>query len=92
MNAWDVYEVIEDIEQTRIDTVFFVENMDARDVYNSLVNHDGYSQDIVVRNAQIEKLLEYNTLHSIEDLSYYSNIDLQWLEDNYEYPKNRLLF
>lgn len=44
MQAWNVY-----LNGRNIDKVFFVEDMSAEDVKRSLVNHDGYHQDIFVK-------------------------------------------
>ena len=41
MSSWDVI-----YRGKVIDTVFFLSNMDYWEVYNSLVNHDGYPPEI----------------------------------------------
>lgn len=43
---WDVY-----LNEVLIDTVWFDEDIVSQEVYNSLVNHDGYNSDIVVLKA-----------------------------------------
>ena len=51
--AWNVY-----LNGKLIDTVFFSSNCDGgakitqEDVYDSLVNHDGYNPNIVVKRAR----------------------------------------
>ena len=44
MKAWAVF-----LGNRWIDTVFYVENMSAEDVKRSLVNHDGYHPNIVLK-------------------------------------------
>ena len=41
MREWDVY-----LEGYVIDTVFFTRDMTEGEIYNSLVYHDGYDEDI----------------------------------------------
>ena len=48
MNAWNVYRPRENWFYFW-DTVFFADGIDANEVYLSLVNHDGYPKDIIVR-------------------------------------------
>lgn len=49
MQAFNVY-----LNKRLIDTVFYDKNaiVSVDDVYNSLVNHDGYDSRIVVRKAR----------------------------------------
>lgn len=44
MNAWNVY-----LNGRLIDTVFFDKTCDEHWVYDSLVNHDGYNPNIIVK-------------------------------------------
>lgn len=44
--AWDVY-----LHGQKIDTVFVSPKDDKKEVYDSLVNHDGYDPEIVVCRA-----------------------------------------
>jgi len=46
--GWDVYLKVND-KMKWIDKVFFNKSMDAKEVKDSLVNHDGYSSGIVVK-------------------------------------------
>lgn len=46
--AWDVYRIKRDGSLQHIETVFFDPDMDHEDVKRSLVDHDGFSPDIVV--------------------------------------------
>lgn len=52
--GWDVYAAFRRygetaIEYKHMDTVFFDSSMDADEVKRSLVSHDGYPDDILVR-------------------------------------------
>ena len=47
--AYNVYLKNEDGEYVEIDMVFYNSKQDTEDVKRSLVNHDGYSPNIVVR-------------------------------------------
>ncbi|UKM53890.1 hypothetical protein VL2_gp077 [Pseudomonas phage vB_PaeM_VL12] len=47
MQAWDVF-----LDGQLIDTVFFDVMADTEEVRKSLINHDGYHSDIVVKEAQ----------------------------------------
>lgn len=46
-NAFTVY-----LRGREIDTVYFQTGIDARYVYDSLVNHDGYNPEIVVKQRK----------------------------------------
>jgi hypothetical protein len=52
MQAFKVYE-----NGKHIDTVFFVESMTAEEVRKSLINHDGYSEEITVKKGHSMKTL-----------------------------------
>lgn len=52
MNAWDVYLPQANGRNKHIDTVFYdASYKDADEVKRSLVNHDGYPPNIIVRKA-----------------------------------------
>ena len=46
MKAWNIIR-----NGQIIDTVFYARNLTLHDVRDSLINHDGYGVDIVVRSA-----------------------------------------
>ena len=46
-NAFDVY-----LRGKQIDTVFFQTGIDVKYVYDSLVDHDGYNPEIVVKQRK----------------------------------------
>jgi hypothetical protein len=46
MTTWNVY-----VGRKQIDTVFYTKNCDAEYVRTSLINHDGYPYNIVVRKG-----------------------------------------
>lgn len=50
MIAWNVY-VDRAYPDWLIDTVFYTSDCDAEYVRNSLINHDGYPANIIVRKA-----------------------------------------
>jgi hypothetical protein len=52
-NAWRVYREWKKGEYIHIDTVFFNDGIEAVEVRNSLVNHDGYAPDIIVKKERI---------------------------------------
>jgi len=47
MTAYNIY-----LKGKIIDTVFYTEQCDKQYIYNSLVNHDGYDQNIIVRKRR----------------------------------------
>jgi len=47
MKAYEVW-----LDEKLIDTVFFLEDMSLSEVWSSLVNHDGYSEDIIVMGVK----------------------------------------
>lgn len=49
--AWDVYRPSKKVYNGLVywDTVYFTQDCDADYVRNSLVNHDGYPCDVIVR-------------------------------------------
>jgi len=46
MNAWKVY-----VSGVQIDTVFYTQDCDSEYVRTSLIDHDGYPWNIVVRKG-----------------------------------------
>jgi hypothetical protein len=46
MNAWKVY-----VSGVQIDTVFYTQDCDSEYVRTSLIDHDGYPRNIVVRKG-----------------------------------------
>jgi len=44
MRSWDVF-----LEGRKIDTVFYVNNVEAEEIKESLINHDNYNPDIEVK-------------------------------------------
>jgi hypothetical protein len=47
MNAWNVF-----VGRKCIDTVFYTANCDADYVRRSLINHDGYPWNIVIKRSK----------------------------------------
>ena len=85
-NAWDVIVKREEgghIYTSVMDTVFFNESCGARYVYLSLVEHDGYPSEIIVRNSNLHDEL---CGRDIYDYAYDENCDVDWLKAKYVYP------
>jgi hypothetical protein len=55
-NSWDVY-----FRGGLIDTVFFDSSYDAGEVFDSLVDHDGYHSGILVSPGKDNNLDEWNS-------------------------------
>jgi hypothetical protein len=51
MQAWNVYRPSHYGNLRHIDTVFYTADCDAEWVKDTLVSHDGYRPDIIVRKA-----------------------------------------
>ena len=54
MTAWDVY-LIKNGKERLIDTVFYDDDCGEDYVRRGLINHDGYSSSIIVKNAKTNK-------------------------------------
>lgn len=67
-------------------TVYFNPDCDAYYVYDNLVNHDGYSKDIIVRNDNIYKEMSECQFYDIEEYAYYMEEDSDYLKSMYMYP------
>lgn len=49
MTAWDVFKPWTGDSDEYLDTVFYVSTMDADQVRDSLIRHDGFDSDIIVK-------------------------------------------
>ena len=61
MKAWNVY-----LERKIIDTVFYDEDIDAEEVKEGLVDHDGYNPGIIVKVEPINPYLIEKTEEPIK--------------------------
>ena len=52
MTGWRVYRTNRRGTWTKIDTVYFQSDMSSDDVKSSLIDHDGFAEDIIVLREQ----------------------------------------